>query len=329
MTNEPIRWGIVSTARIARGAFLPALRAAGGGVAYAVGGRDLERTKRFAKENGIEHAVDGYEALCADPNVDAIYVATPNGLHEESAAAALQAGKAVLCEKPLCGTVESTERLLDVARGAARPLWEAFVFLFAEQTARLIELVEAEAIGEVRQVYSSHHFMLGNRSDVRMSPDLEGGALQDVGCYSVRFARLVFGAEAESAVADVHVAPEGVDEQVDGVLRFPGGRTLLLSASMRLPPTQFARVIGTEGEIRLSNPFHASLTDTIEVITDDETHIIRAGTSRPTFTPHIEHIHAALRGEEAPRHLAVDEAMGNARAIAMLYSASGLGTPTA
>jgi predicted dehydrogenase len=329
MTESLIRWGIVGTADIAKGAFLPALRAAGGGVPYAVASRDLRRAEEYAAANGIEHAMEDYHALCTDSNVDAVYVATPNGVHEEPAETALRAGKAVFCEKPLCGTVLSTERLLTVARESGSLLWEAFVLLFAEQTDRLMQLIESGAIGDLRQVYSSHHFALHDRYNVRLNPALEGGALQDVGCYSVRLARLVFGTEAESAVAVAQVAPEGVDEQLEGVLRFPDQRTLMISSSMCLPQTTFARVIGTEGEIRISNPFHAQAGDTMKVIVGQDTHVIHSRNRRPTFTPQIEHIHAVLRGEEAPRHLAVDEALGNALAIEMLYQASGLGTPTA
>jgi predicted dehydrogenase len=328
MSGRPINWGIVSTAKIARGAFLPALRAAGGN-AYAVGGRDAARTRAFANENGIEHAFDGYEAVCTDPNVDAVYVATPNGLHAEPTIMALRAGKAVLCEKPLCGTVADTQRVLEVARESDEPLWEAFVFPFHEQTLRLLDLIASGAIGTVQQVQSTHHFSLSNRDNVRLQPELEGGALQDVGCYSIRLARLVFGSEPESALSNAHVAPEGVDEQLEGILRFSGGRTLLFSGSMVLPQTTFARVLGTEGEIRLSNPFHANRGDSMEVCKGEDRETIHAGNVEPTFTPHIRHIHAVLNGDEEPRHLAVDEALGNALAIEMLYRAAGMDTPSA
>jgi predicted dehydrogenase len=328
MSERPIRWGIVSTANIARAAFLPAVRAAGD-TAYAVGGRNLERTRQYASDHGIEHALEGYEAVCTHPDVDAVYVATPNGLHAEPTMMALRAGKAVLCEKPLCGTVADTETVLALARESERPLWEAFVFPFHEQTHRLMDIIASGAIGTVQQVYSSFHFKVNNRSNVRLQPNLEGGAVQDIGCYCIRLARLVFGAEPESAIATPQIAPEGVDEQMDGVLLFPGNRTLLFSSSMCLPPNTSTTIFGTEGRILLSNPFHANRNDTLELIKGEERQTVHAGNADPTFTPAIRHIHAVLLGDEAPRHLAVEEALGNAVAIEMVYQASGMGTPVA
>lgn len=322
MSEQAIRWGITGTANIARNGFLPALEAARGGVAYAVGGRDPERTRRFADDNGIENARESYRAVCEDPNVDAVYVPTPNGLHADITIMALEAGKAVLCEKPLCGDVEQTVRVLEVARRSEKPLWEAFVFPFHEQTRQLLDLLASGAIGTPMQVESSFHFTLNNRNDVRFNPDLAGGATQDVGCYTIRLARMVMSAEAEEAVARAVWAPEGVDEEMYAILRFPGNRAAVTSCSMRMPGTTFTRLLGTEGEIRLSNPFHAHPSDSIEVMVGEDTQTILAGSDGPSFTPCIQHIHAVLRGEEEPRHLAVDEALGNARAIEMVYQSA-------
>jgi predicted dehydrogenase len=327
MTERAIRWGITGTANIARNGFLPALKAAGGGVAYAIGGRDLERSRHFAHENGVEHVRESYRAVCEDADVDAVYVPTPNGVHEEITVMALEAGKAVLCEKPLCGNLEQTRRVLKVALRSEKPLWEAFVFPFHEQTRQLLDLLANGTIGTLLQVESSFHFTLNNRNDVRFDPDLAGGATQDVGCYTIRLARMVMSAEAEEVVARAVWAPEGVDEDMHAILRFPGNRFALTSCSMRMPHTTFARLLGTEGEIRLSNPFHARPHDTMEVVTEDDTQTILAGSDAPSFTPCIQHIHAVLRGQEEPRHLAVDEALGNSHAIEMVYQSARAAGP--
>ena len=126
-TREPVRWGILGTANIARGQLLPGL-AESGDVAVVVGGRDRDRTEAFARENGVERAVGGYQAVLEDPDVDAVYVPLPNPLHAEWAAAALEAGKAVLCEKPLTTNPDATRTLLEVADRSGGLLWEAFVF---------------------------------------------------------------------------------------------------------------------------------------------------------------------------------------------------------
>src|SRR5947209_16928199 len=190
--NEPIRWGILGTANIARAQFLPALRAAGTGVASVVGSRDRTRSEGWAAEHGVERGVAGYEALVTAPDVDAIYIALPNHLHAEWAAAALRAGKAVLCEKPLCTSVAETETLLNLAQQFGSLLWEAFVFPFHDQFVQLQELIGSGTIGDTREIQSNFYFKVRSRENIRLSPDMYGGALNDVGCYPLRLAQLLF-----------------------------------------------------------------------------------------------------------------------------------------
>ncbi len=314
---NPTRWGIISTANIARSAFLPAVRAAGG-MAYAVAGRDRERTRRFAEENGVEHAVEGYANLLADDQVEAVYIALPNSLHAEWTIAAVRAGKAVLCEKPLCVSQQETETVLQETRHLSGLLWEAFVFPFREQTARLQDIIRSGEIGELREIQANFHFKLTNSDNIRFDPALGGGGLYDVGCYCIRFARLLLG-EATDGTALARWTDQDVDLDLQGVLEFPGDRRLLLSCGMARPPDTFARVIGSEGEIRLSNPYHSRQADTLEVRHDGEVRVERPSNDEPSFTDALQHIQAVLRGEEAPRHLALDDAAGNAAAIDLLY----------
>src|SRR5580658_10761191 len=180
-----VRWGIVGTANIARAQFLPGLRQAGG-IAAAVAGRDAARAAQFASDQGIERSVVGYENLVTDPDLDALYIPLPNSLHAEWTIRALEAGRPVLCEKPLCGTRPDTERVLAAARQTGTLLWEAFVFPFQPQMAAIEELVADGAIGELKEIKSNFHFMVRSPSNIRMSRELEGGALNDVGCYPIR-----------------------------------------------------------------------------------------------------------------------------------------------
>ena len=324
MVDEPVRWGILGTAGIARDSFLPALREAGGGVAVAVTSRDGDRAERWAAEHGVARGVEGYDRVVADPEVEAIYIPLPNGLHAEWTIAALEAGKAVLCEKPLCATPEETERVLAVARTAPQPLWEAFVFPFHEQMDHVRELIAAGAVGEVREISSRFHFLLEDPHDIRMLAELAGGAIQDVGCYPIRLARLLFGAEPEPAgsIADAVFTDTGVDTELWGALRFPGDRRLLLSCGFRSHDDTLTRVLGTEGEIRITNPFHPGADDTFTVVRDGGVEEHPAAATAESFTPAIRHIHLALRDVERPRHLAIDEATGNATAIAALLAAA-------
>src|ERR1700735_3974623 len=142
------RWGIIGTANIARAAFLPGLRQAGG-CAAAVAGRDAGRTGQYARDHGIERAVTGYQNVIDDPGVDALYIPLPNSLHAEWTIAALRAGKPVLCEKPLCGTLADTQQVLAVASETGTLLWEAFVFPFNEHMDRIRSLVDGGAIGDL------------------------------------------------------------------------------------------------------------------------------------------------------------------------------------
>lgn len=324
MKATPVRWGMLSTANIARISFLPGLRAAGG-AAYAVASRDLERAQQFAAEQGIEHAIEGYTDLLADERVDAVYVPLPNSLHAEWCIAALRAGKAVLCEKPLCTTAEETERVLEVARESRWPLWEAFVFPFREQTERVQDLMASDEVGELREVQAGFYFLIRDRNNIRLRPELGGGALYDIGCYPIRLSRLLFDGEAGSGMAVARWAPEGVDEETQGILTFSGERRLLLSCGMTRPFDRYTRLIGTKGEIRLTDPYHPAPTDTLEVRVPGRVVVENETETEPSFTKAIRHIQAVLRGEEEPRHTAVEEAMGNARAIDLLYASARSG----
>ena len=323
--GEQVRWGILGTAGIAESSFLPALRETRDGVAVSVGSRDLDRARVWADEQSVERGVQGYDAVIADPDVEAVYIPLPNGLHADWTIAALEAGKTVFCEKPLCGTVEETERVLAAARSTNGSLWEAFVFPFHEQMDRVRELLAAGAIGEVREIQSRFHFVLDDPNDIRFFANLAGGSIQDVGCYPIRLARLLFDAEPDlsRAIADAEWTPDGADTELWGALVFPGERRLVFSCGFRSGYDTFTRVLGTEGEIRMTGPFHPDSDDEMVVIRDGKSERQPATTTgEMSFTPAIRHIHRVVRGLEEPRHLAVAEAMGNATAIAALLDAA-------
>jgi predicted dehydrogenase len=308
------RWGIIGTANIARAAFLPALRAAGG-IPAAVAGRDLARAEQYAREHGIDRAVAGYQNLIDDPAIDAVYIALPNSLHAEWAIRALEAGKPVLCEKPLCGVLADTARVLDVARRTGTLLWEAFVFPFNEQMDRIRSLVSGGAIGELREIQSDFHFLVSRPGNIRLSAELEGGALRDVGCYPVRLAQEFFGEHA-IAWAACERGGAGIDIETWGTLGYAGGRRLLLSCGMRRAYDTFSRLLGTTGQIHVSNPFHPGPDDQITLYPagGEETHW-QAAAAEPSFTAAIRHIDAVIAETEQPRLLAVETSLATARAL--------------
>lgn len=312
-----MRWGIIGTANIARQFFLPAVREAGGEVT-AVAGRDPGRTARWAHENMIGRAVTGYQALIDDPDVDALYIPLPNSLHAQWTIAALRAGRPVLCEKPLTASLAEAEQVLAVARETGTPLWEAFVFPFHDQMERIRGLLADGVIGELREIQSNFQFVLAHREgNIRMSPALAGGALNDVGCYPVRLARDLFAAEHTSAWATAEWDAGGVDLATWGVLNFPGGRRLLLSCSFGLAFDTFSRLLGTAGQINITNPFHPTAQDRFEVWVAGREPVTHPGLGRDqhSFTAAVRHIQAVVSGAQQPRLLAVDTSLGSARAL--------------
>jgi predicted dehydrogenase len=315
-----LRWGIIGTAKIARSAFLPALGVAGG-VAAAVAGRDEARTRWWAEENGVLRAITGYQNLIDDPGVDVLYNPLPNSLHADWTIAALRAGKPVLCEKPLCGTLADTQRVLDVARETGTLLWEAFVFPFNEHMDRLRTLVGDGAIGELREVQADFHFALTRPDNIRLSAELEGGALRDVGCYPVRLAQEFFG-EHETAWATRAIGggrgrdTDRVDVEAWGSLGYSDQRRLLLSCGMRRAEETFSRLLGVDGQIHVSNLFHPGQGDSVTLYpAAGEPVTFEATVVEPAFTPALRHINAAVAGEVEPRLLAVETSLTTARAL--------------
>jgi predicted dehydrogenase len=319
MTGRQVRWAVLGTANIAARAFLPAMRAAGH-VAVAVGSRDPGRAEAWAKENQTGRAV-GYEAAIAADDVDAIYIAVPNDQHVHWAELAAASGRAVVCEKPLGLDAAQVDGLL-AKTGDAR-LWEAFVFPFHPQTALLAQLSAPDGpIGGVREIVSEFHFRVRQETNIRWNAALGGGSLLDVGCYPIRLARLLFGTEPRSAAAEQVLAGSGVDAEFAAVAMFPDDRRLIFSVGMDRAPSTYTRVIGADGELRVSNPFHPTENDTVE--------LWRSGALERTWQAHparafqhaIEHVADVLAGTAAPRHLAATDAPGNARALDLVRAAA-------
>ena len=319
--NGQVRWGIIGTANIARAVFLPGLRQAGG-EASAVAGREAGRAEKFASDNGIGRSVVGYQTLIDDPDIDSLYIPLPNALHAEWTIRALEAGKPVLCEKPLCGVLPDTERVLATARRTQTLLWEAFSFPFHAQLAELKRLVADGAIGELVEIKSNFHFMVRSQANIRLSRELQGGALLDVGCYPVRLAQELFGPDHESAWARARAGGDGVDVDTWGVLGYSGGRRLMFSCGFGRSYDTFTTLEGTSGQIHVTNPFHPGPDDSYQVVRPgDEQGPVPAAPDELSFTPLTGHIDAVLRGEQAPRLLAVDTSLPTAQALSDLAEA--------
>ena len=322
--TDQVRWGVLGTAGIAWKSFLPGLREAGG-VPAAVAGRDLARATQYAAEHGIGRAVEGYQTLIDDPDLDALYIPLPNALHAEWTTRALRAGKPVLCEKPLCGTLAETEQVLAVATETGTLLWEAFVFPFQEQLTRIRHLLADGVIGELREIQSNFHFPMDDPDrDIRMRRSLAGGALNDIGCYPVRLARELFTAPHESAWAVSQWGGDGVDVETQGSLGYPAGRRLMLSCGFRRGLDRFSRLLGTGGQINITSPFHPRPQDTYQVcVAGKAPETYPAPAAEQPFTAALRHIQAVLRGVEEPRSLAIDTSLRTAQALHDLHQSAG------
>ena len=257
MTERRLRWGILGTARIARNLFIPGVRASTQGQVMAMASRDAARARALAGEAGIQRAYGSYDELLNDPDVDAVYIPLPNSLHAPWTIKAAQAGKHILCEKPLARAAHGAQTMADAADTAGVILMEAFMWRHHPQHARVRALIDAGDIGEPRMVRSSFTYLISpDPTNVRLQAVLEGGSLMDVGCYPVNVARWVFGVEPTDVVGRQVVDPTyGVETTFSGILRFPGDRLALVDSSFAQAHQAEYEIVGTEGRIVVDRAF--------------------------------------------------------------------------
>ncbi len=307
-----MRWGIVSTARINL-KLLAGARLADNVDVVAVGSRDRERGEAFAAEHGIGRVHGSYEELLADPEVEAVYIPLPNSLHVPWSVRALEAGKHVLCEKPLARRVADAEAAFDAAERAGRLLMEGFMWRYHPQTEALVRL--AGEIAPLRVIRAAFGFPIGgDPSNVRLQSGLEGGALMDVGCYCVSALRLL-GGEPEQARAFSVEGGDGVDMRLAGVLRLPGGVLGTFDCGFDVPPRGVIEVVGEGGTLVAEDPWHGRAP---RLTRDGEEVAVEAV---DPYARELEDVSAAIREGRPPR-LGREDAVGQARAIELLYAAA-------
>ena len=311
--SEPVRWGLLSTARINE-AILNGAAQTDTTEVVAVASRDQARADAYAREHGIERAHGSYEALLQDDDVEVVYNSLPNSMHVEWSVRALEAGKHVLCEKPLDRRVEAVERAFDTADRAGRLLMEAFMYRHHPQSKKAAELVHGGAIGELRQLRSLFSFTLTDDADVRLVPALDGGALMDLGCYCISMQRLLAG-EPELVFGRQRVGGRGVDVGFVGVLQFPGEVFGEFHCGFDLPEGNGLEAIGSKGKLVVPDPVRCR-DPHVEV---DGERIDVEDVDR--YYLQVENFSAAVRGEAEPL-LGRADALGQARTLdALLRSA--------
>ena len=327
--HDRVRWGILSTAKIGLHRFIPGAMASSNGVVTAIASRDKERAARAAIELGIPRAYGSYEELLADPEVDAIYNPLPNTMHAEWTLRAAQAGKPILCEKPLTRDAEEAGALVTACKHHGVLLMEAFMYRFHPQHARVRALMDAGAIGELRATRSAFTFNMSplNPANVRLQADLAGGALMDVGCYCVNAARMTFGEEPVSVSATWDFRAEyGVEIALTGVLTFSDGRTAIFDCGFRAAGQGCYTVVGTNGTIEVPAAFVPGTADTLVILGDANGRHEDRIPGVDQYRLEAEEFASCLQENRAPRY-PVEDAIANMRVLDALQRsarASGL-----
>jgi D-xylose 1-dehydrogenase (NADP+, D-xylono-1,5-lactone-forming) len=317
-------WGLLSTARI-NDYIISAANKSDRVRITAVASRDAARAEAYARDNEIARSYGSYEELLSDPDIDAVYIPLPNSMHVDWTVRALEAGKHVLCEKPLSRHAADVERAFSVAERTGRLLMEAFMYRHNPQTSRLKELVQSGAVGTPQLVRAAFSFNLTRPNDIRMSAELEGGSLMDVGCYCVSGTRNLFG-EPETVYGEQITAPTGLDKVFTGTMRMPGDILASFDSALTLSTRDELEVIGDEASLFVDDPWHCR-SPVIELRADDKVEEINLD-AVDSYQLQLENFSDAIKGG-APPLLGRDDAMGQAQTIEGLYRSAAERTPVA
>jgi xylose dehydrogenase (NAD/NADP) len=319
-----LRWGLLSTARINH-ALIPPLRASARNELTAVASRDLARGQSYAHERDIPRVFGSYEAMLADPDVDVIYNPLPNSLHAEWTIKAAQAGKHVLCEKPLAVTVEEVDAMAAAARQAGVVVMEAFMYRHHPLTLKVKELVEGGAIGKLQLVRGSFTFNLSNPDDVRVNSTLSGGSIWDVGCYPISYARYIVGAEPGEVFGWQVTGSSGVDEVFTGQLRFSGDVYAQFDCGFRAPYRTHIEIVGSAGALMVPHPYKPGLNEPL-LLTDGDKEQTITVPGQELYIGEVENMADAILHGQAPR-VSLADSRGDVAAIKALLRSAREGKP--
>jgi len=319
-----LRIGLMGAAKIAPSAIVAPMRGFGEAALVAVAARSPDRAREFAAKHDIPKVHETYDALLADPDIDALYIPLPNGVHGEWAIKAVRAGKHVLCEKPVAANAEEAAAMARAASESGRVLMEAFHYRYHPLAQRMADIVASGELGEIREVRSSMCFPLPIFSDIRYNFKLAGGAMMDAGCYAVHMARLVGGPDPEVVSATAKLRDPDIDRAMEAELRFKSGAKGLVSVSMwsgKLLNISLT-VVGSLGEMRAINPVAPQFWHRLTIQTAKGKRVENLG-KRPTYLYQLEAFTAAcLRGE--PVLTPIEDGVSNMAIIDAIYRAAGL-----
>lgn len=326
---KKVNWGVLSTAKIAREKVIPAMQQGQWSHIGAIASRSLAQARTVAADMGIAKAYGSYEALFADPDIEAIYNPLPNDLHVPMTLAAARAGKHVLCEKPVALNAVQAAELREVADKVH--IMEGFMVRFHPQWLRTRELVRSGALGELRAVQAFFSFFNRQPDNIRNRPECGGGALYDIGCYPIVAGRFLFETEPLRVMALLDRDPEfQIDRTASAILDFGNGRRLDFTVSTQSVPYQRVQVIGTQQRVELEIPFNAPLGGTTRIFLDDGQApggVSALAETLPAcnmYTLQGDAFSQVIRGE-IPLPYGVEDAICNMRVIDALFKSGNSG----
>ena len=319
MSDSPLRWGLLSTANINKALITP-LRASKRNILTSAASRSQTSAEAYAKKWGIERAFGSYEAMLADPNVDVIYNSLPNYLHAEWTIKAMQAGKHVLCEKPMGLTTAEVDDIGAAAKKYGKVVAEAFMYRHHPQTLKARELVQSGAIGKLQAVRGSFTFKMSTDVNIRLVPEYGGGSIWDVGCYPISFARYIIGSDPLEVFGQQVTGSTGIDDSFFGQMRFAGEIYAHFDSGFRTPYRTHIEIIGSEGGLTIPSPFKPGLHEKISLYREDKTETITIP-SQELYIGEVEDMADCILLGKTPRMSLADSRGNTATILALLRSA--------
>jgi predicted dehydrogenase len=324
MTTQPLRWGLLSTAHINR-SLIPPLRTSKHNRLLAVASRTQEKAGAYARERKIPRSYGSYEALLADPDIDVIYNPLPNHLHAEWTIKAVEAGKHVLCEKPLALSLAEVDAMSTAAQKCGKVVAEAFMYRTHPQTLKVREIVARGSLGRIKLVRGSYTYKHEGGEDYRLHPEQGGGSLWDVGCYPLSYTRAVLGAEPLEVFGWQGTGPTGIDETFTAQLRFPDEVYAQFDCSFAIPYHVYMEIIGTEGTLIVPRPFNPGQSEKIYLTQEGKTKSLLVIGMDPYLSEVEDMANAVLLGK--PPTISLADSRANTASILALFESARTGKP--
>jgi len=324
MPTSHLRWGLLSTARINKALLVP-LRNSKRNLLLAVASRSQEKANAYARANKVKRAYSSYADLLADPEIDVIYNPLPNHLHTEWTIKAVQAGKHVLCEKPLVLSLSDADAISAAAEKYGKVVTEAFMYRTHPQTLKAQEIVASGKLGKVKMVRGSFTFVMTNPDDYRWKPEMGGGSLWDVGCYPLSYTRFLLGAEPLEVFGWQVTGPTGVDEVFAAQMRFPEDVYAQFDCSVKIPYHVFMEIVGDRATLIIPKPFNPGMKETLFLTKAGKVETILVKGMEPYLGEVEDMADAILLGK--PPRVSLADSRFNTAAILALFESARTGKP--